>query len=95
LTNILAMSALPNVVVQVLPYELGAHPALESNFTVLELPSPDPGVVYVEGLIGSIYLERAEDLKRYRDVFEALRSMALGPEETVRHIARLRNSYEG
>jgi hypothetical protein len=40
LTKILEMSALPNVVVQVLPFERGVHPALESNFTILQLPDP-------------------------------------------------------
>ena len=35
LAKILDMSALPNVKVQILPFELGAHPALESNFTIL------------------------------------------------------------
>ena len=41
LAKILDMAALPNVMVQVLPFEVGAHPALESNFTILELPDPD------------------------------------------------------
>jgi transcriptional regulator with XRE-family HTH domain len=51
LTKILDLSALPNVVVQILPFELGAHPALESNFTILGLPN-SPEIVFVEGLIG-------------------------------------------
>ena len=83
LAKILDMSALPNVMVQVLPFELGAHPALESNFTILELPSPTPGVVFVEGLIGSTYLERADDLKRYREIFARLQSIALNPKDTA------------
>ncbi len=91
--KILEMSALPNVVVQVLPFERGAHPALESNFTVLDLPSPAPGVVYVEGFMGSIYLERPEDLKRFHEVFSRLQSIALSPEETVGLIADLGRSY--
>jgi hypothetical protein len=32
LDKILEVSALPNVVGQVLPYEVGAHPAVESNY---------------------------------------------------------------
>ena len=43
LAKILDVSALPNAMVQVLPFELGSHPALESNFTILELPYPSPG----------------------------------------------------
>jgi transcriptional regulator with XRE-family HTH domain len=83
LAKILDVSALPNIVVQVLPYEVGAHPALESNFTMVELPAPTPGVVFVEGLIGSTYLERVEDLKRYREIFNRLQSIALNPKDTA------------
>jgi transcriptional regulator with XRE-family HTH domain len=93
LAKILEMSGLPNVVVQVLPFELGAHPALESNFTILQLPDPTPGVVFVEGLIGSTYLDRPEDLKRYHDIFRKLQSIALSPEETADWIADLSHSY--
>jgi hypothetical protein len=93
LAKILEMSALPNVVVQVLPFERGAHPALESNFTILQLRDPTPGVVFVEGLIGSTYLDRPEDLKRYHEIFRKLQSIALGPEDTADWIADLGHSY--
>jgi transcriptional regulator with XRE-family HTH domain len=93
MAKILQMSALPNVVVQVLPYELGAHPAMESNFTILELPNPTPGIVFVEGLIGSTYLERPDDLKRYREIFNQLQSIALSPKDTADLIANLSRSY--
>lgn len=88
LAKIQDMSALPNVTVQVLPYELGAHPAMGSNFTILELPDPAPGVVFVEGLVGSIYLERPDDLKRYREIFNRLQSIALNPQDTIDLIAK-------
>jgi len=93
LAKILEMSVLPNVVVQVLPFERGAHRALESNFTVLELPSPTPGVVFIEGLMGSIYLERHEDLKKSHEIFRRLQSIALSPEDTADRIAHLCHSY--
>jgi transcriptional regulator with XRE-family HTH domain len=83
LGKVLEMSALPNVTVQILPYERGAHPALESNFTILELPDPTPGSVYVEGLVGFLFLERTEDLERYQAVFRELQSMALSPEDSA------------
>jgi transcriptional regulator with XRE-family HTH domain len=93
LAKILEMSALPNVVVQVLPFEWGAHPALESNFTILELPDQTPDVVFVEGLIGSTYLEREDDLKRYREIFCKLQSIALDPQDTADLIAKLARDY--
>jgi transcriptional regulator with XRE-family HTH domain len=93
LAKVLDMSALPNVVVQVLPYEQGAHPALESNFTILKLPDQTPDVVFVEGLIGSTYLEREDDLKRYREIFYKLQSIALSPKDTAVLIAQNLHAY--
>ena len=94
LTKVLQMAALPNVVVQVLPYDRGFHPAVESNFTILELPNPTPGVVFVEGLIGSTYLERPDDLARYREIFSRLQSIALNPKDTGDLIAKFSLFYQ-
>ena len=93
LAKILDISALPNVLVRVLPYEVGAHPAVESNFTLVELPNATPGVVFVEGLIGSTYLERADDLDRYRGIFDRLQSIALNPKDTADLIANILRTY--
>jgi transcriptional regulator with XRE-family HTH domain len=95
LGKILDMSDLPNVVVQILPYEVGAHPAVESNFTILQLPNRTPDVVFVEGLIGFAYLDRAEDLKRYHQIFSKLQSVALNPQDTADLIAKTLHTYEG
>jgi transcriptional regulator with XRE-family HTH domain len=94
LARILELAARPNVTIQVLPFELGSHPALESNFTLLNLPDQAPDVVFVEGLIGSTYLERAEDLKRYREVFCKLQSLALNSRDTADLIAGIVRSYK-
>lgn len=95
LAKILKMSALPNVVVQVLPFEQGAHPGLETNFTVLELPNPAPDVVYIEGLMGAIYLERPDDLERSHEVFSRLQSIALSPEDSVSWISHEQQKITG
>jgi transcriptional regulator with XRE-family HTH domain len=95
LAKILDVSARPNITVQVLPYEVGAHPAVESNFTILELPDPTPGVVFVEGLIGSTYLEREEDLARYQSIFRKLESIALSPQGSHDLINNLLRDYKG
>ena len=88
LAKVVEMSALPNVDVLVLPFERGAHPALESNFAILGLPDEALDVVFVEGLLGSTYLERADDLKRYREVFQQLQAIALGPQDTSDLLAK-------
>jgi transcriptional regulator with XRE-family HTH domain len=92
LARLVEACALPNVTIQVIPFVAGAHPALENNFKVLELPPPSPGVVYVEGLLGSFYLERAEELDSFNKVFEQLQVMALSPGDSVELITEIRDS---
>jgi transcriptional regulator with XRE-family HTH domain len=93
LEKILEVAALPNVTVQVLSYDVGAHPATESNFTILELPAA-PGVIFVEGLIGSTYLERNDDLARYQLIFRELESIALSPQGSLDLIRKFKRDYE-
>jgi hypothetical protein len=91
LVRLIEACSLPDITIQVIPFAVGAHPALESNFKILELPPPSPDVVYVEGLIGSFYLERAEELDSFNRVFDQLQAMALSADETVELIARIRD----
>ncbi len=93
LAHLIETTRLPNVTVQVIPFAVGSHPGLESNFNILELPPPTQSVVFVEGLIGSVYLERAEDLKRYKKVFERLQSIALSPKDTIDAIAKIKARF--
>jgi transcriptional regulator with XRE-family HTH domain len=95
LQHLVSMAALPNVTIQVIPYGAGAHPALESTFYILDFADAVPSVIYVEGLVGWIYLERIEDIGRYRRVFERLGDLALSPAESVKFIAEIQKSYEG
>lgn len=79
------------VSIQVLPFGAGAHPALESNFTLLEFADQAP-VIYVEGLVGHMYLERPDEINHYLLVIERLRSMALSPQDSARLIAKIRDA---
>jgi transcriptional regulator with XRE-family HTH domain len=90
LDRLIEAARLPNVTVQVIPFAAGYHPGLESNFNILDLSAPAPSVVFVEGLVGSLYLERPEDLKRYREVFKRLQTIALSPKDTVNAIAKIK-----
>jgi transcriptional regulator with XRE-family HTH domain len=71
-----------NVDVRVLTFASGAHPAVRSQFTVLDLDGDaDPDVVYLESLQGGRYLETPSELARYRGIFAELRSRAIPLEE--------------
>jgi transcriptional regulator with XRE-family HTH domain len=93
LERLVEASRLPNVTIQIIPYVVGAHPAIDSIFTIVEFAGGVPGVVYVEGLVGSIYLERPEDLERYQEVFARLCTIALSPQDSVALLQRVRATH--
>lgn len=83
LARLLDLAGRPNVIVQVLPFDAGAHPGtMLGPFIVLGFDHPaDPGVVYVEG-DSDPYPDREGDLQRYTAAFDRLRSLALSAPQT-------------
>lgn len=94
LDRLIAAGKLTNVTINVIPFTVGAHPAMDSLFEILDFGATAPPVVYVEGLMGYIYLDRAQDISRYAQVFDHLRSLALTPEESAGLIAKIRAQYK-
>jgi Domain of unknown function (DUF5753) len=81
---------MPNVTVQVIPFDAGAHPSMTGSFITLEFPDPaDPGLVYIESMAGDLFLEDEAELRRYRLMFEHLRAAALRPGETADLLAAI------
>lgn len=83
LMHLAAMSQRPNVTVQVLPYSAGGHAAVGSSFTMLRFAEPDlPDIVYLEQLTSSLYLDRQQDLERYREVMDRISVQAQRPDRS-------------
>jgi transcriptional regulator with XRE-family HTH domain len=93
LQHVMDSCDLPNVGLQVLSYEAGAHPALDSTFVLLGLRDPLSPVVYVEGLAGQMWLEQPHDAERYGRVFEQLRMMSLSVSKSIDLIGKLIKEY--
>ena len=81
--------------VQIIPFEIGAHAAADSNFDLLEFESGSlqGPVVYVEGLFSNLYQERPGEIERYREAIEHLRDSALNTRDSVALIAQLRGTH--
>jgi transcriptional regulator with XRE-family HTH domain len=92
LDHILSLAVLPNILIQVLSYGAGAHPGLDSPFSILGfIDSLLSDVVYVEGLVGHLYLERKADVERYKQAFVHLSKIALdskGSTDLIAEVAR-------
>ncbi len=87
------MASRPNVALQVIPFRSGAHPAMENMFNIIDFADIAPRVVYVEGLMGWLFLERENDVARYTRVFDYLCAIALDPQDTIELISEVSARY--
>ncbi|MER8084455.1 helix-turn-helix domain-containing protein [Streptomyces sp. NPDC087532] len=77
LEHLCAQASQPHVTVQILPFMAGAHAAAVGSFVVLGGPAPELDVVYVDIIGGGLFMEKPQELARYRLAFEYLRAQAL------------------
>lgn len=94
LRHLAKVSEQSNIQVQVVPFAAGAHPSLQTPFSMLRFPEgfDDMDAVYIENHRGAVWLERPGDIQRYRQVFETLRSVALTTEESREMMDNLASS---
>ncbi|SFS51411.1 helix-turn-helix domain-containing protein [Saccharopolyspora flava] len=84
LEHMLKLGQLPNVTLQVMPLDAGAHPAQAGPFVILRYSNHiDPDVVYLETHVGGLYLEREIELTNYATMMDHLRAHAVDPEGSV------------
>jgi transcriptional regulator with XRE-family HTH domain len=94
LKHLLEASMLPNVTIQIVPFEGGPHAGMIGSFSLVRFPSrDDPDIVYIEGVTGDIFAE-SEDARSYQEVFDHLRAAALSPTETRVRIDRAAQALE-
>lgn len=84
------VTAQPAVTIQLIPFDAGAHPGINSDFILLELSDDRlSDVVYVEGLAGSFFKDAPDDVRRYRRAWAQLRAIALSPQESRKLIEEM------
>jgi hypothetical protein len=92
LRRLAEVAQLPNVTLQVVPFEAGGHDAAGGSFTILRFSEPAvPDVVYIEQLTGAIYLEKPAATDHYLDIMNRLSAISLSPAQTIPffdHISR-------
>ncbi|MEU6846609.1 helix-turn-helix transcriptional regulator [Streptomyces sp. NPDC046716] len=94
LEHLVEQSQLPHVTVQVIPFEMGAHPGLNGQYAILEFPdAADSSVVYIEGVTSDLYLEKANDVQKYSVMYEHLRAQALNVDQSRQFISEIAKEY--
>ncbi|MFE3054580.1 helix-turn-helix domain-containing protein [Nocardia sp. NPDC059239] len=83
------LSQLPNVSIRYVPHDAPSHlGSVVESFVLLEFPKlpatgmVEPPVVYIEGFVGDLYLEREPEVRRYRHAFGEISRVALDPVTT-------------
>ena len=73
LKHLLQITDLPNVTLQIVPFDVSPHAAAGGPFTILRFPEPDlPDVVYLEQLNSALYLDQPNDVTDYVTVMDQL-----------------------
>jgi transcriptional regulator with XRE-family HTH domain len=86
----------PNITLQVITFEAGAHPGMPGSFVYMEFgDAADPELVYVDTLAGDLFLEAEADLRRYSQMFDHLRATALSQSQTTDMISAVTKSLKG
>ncbi|MBZ6145477.1 helix-turn-helix domain-containing protein [Streptomyces olivaceus] len=94
LEHVAEMSQLPHITVQVLPFDVGAHPGINGQYSILEFAdAADSSVVYIEGVTSDLYLEKAPDVQKYTVMYEHLRAQALNVEQSRQRIEDVAKEY--
>jgi transcriptional regulator with XRE-family HTH domain len=90
LTQLISAASLPNMTLQVVPFSVGAHPAMDGSFSILSFPEPaDPNIVYFEYHTGALYLEKTSEVSRYKLMIDHLRAAAQPVDTSRALIARV------
>jgi transcriptional regulator with XRE-family HTH domain len=81
----------PTVTIEVVPFSAGAHPGMQGPFMLFEFPdAEDDDALYLEGPSESKWnRDDPEEISSFRERFEVLRELSLGPQGSVDLLRRL------
>ncbi|GAA4798768.1 helix-turn-helix transcriptional regulator [Streptomyces ziwulingensis] len=90
--HLIEVNRLPQVTVQIMPFGNGPHPAMRAGafhlfrFRARELPD----IVYLNGLVGAVYLDKRDDVVVYREALDRLGAQATPAGRTEAVLGRIR-----
>jgi transcriptional regulator with XRE-family HTH domain len=94
LDHVIAIAELPNVTLQVLPFERGVQSYSLGEFQIFDFPwEADPGVVCLELREQTVYLEEVHEIDSYALAFEHLSDHALSPEQSIATVRATSKEY--
>ncbi|WP_433631410.1 helix-turn-helix domain-containing protein [Nocardia sp. CA-120079] len=99
--HLIELSNFPNVSIRIVPLTSGDHLGLEArSFVLLEFPEhpnpalTEPPVVHVEGYTGALYLDKPDEIDRYRIAVSSIETAALDEDESRTLLVAIAEEYE-
>ncbi|KUN09685.1 XRE family transcriptional regulator [Streptomyces yokosukanensis] len=90
--HLIEVNRLPQVTLQLMPFTHGPHPAMRAGayhlfrFRARELPD----IVYLNGLVGAVYLDKSADVVVYREALDRLGAQAAPARKTESLLGAIR-----
>ncbi len=82
--HLIGLSATPQLFLQLIPFTVGAHIAMDPPFVVLGFPDPaDLDVVGIGYPTGALWIEDADEVHQYNMAFHHLQAAALSLDDSV------------
>jgi transcriptional regulator with XRE-family HTH domain len=82
--KLIDMADRPEITIEIVPFSAGIHRGLIEDFNILEFGGTDDSdVLYFEGArLASFSRDEADEIVLYRELFEEMRNLSLGPKGT-------------
>ena len=85
-------ATLPQVALQIMPFSNGPHPGMRAGaFHLFRFKAPElPDIVYLNGMVGAVYLDKAEDVVVYRETLDRLGAQSVPIRKTAHLLGAIR-----
>ena len=96
LGRLISAAKKPRVTIEIVPFSVGLHSGISENFSILEFGDPDDDdVLYFESARDAIFSQDdAEDISIYRELFEDVRNISLGPDRSLDYLIEVSNAFK-
>lgn len=91
---LVGMAAHYKVTLLVVPFDSGAHMAMDGAFSLLEFPRPEPGIVSISTGVEALYVEDEAYVERHRLIFDGVHNLALDPKKSLDLIESIAAEYD-
>ena len=89
LEKLINLAAKPSVTIEIVPFSVGLHRGMDDTFSILEFPGSAQDIMFFESIRETLFsYDVAEEVAQYRELFEDLRNVSLGPQGSLDYLMR-------